>query len=150
MNLERRLGTIQARLNLGVALLLAMLLLLAGYVTYESYRISSVYLERQQQAGDFNQYAEQVEIDLLNVETGKRGYLLDSEEDFLEPFEAGQQAFEEDLAEARRINAQEGGDIVDPEILDEMEAQYEVILALFEEQIAARREGHQPTEPWTV
>jgi CHASE3 domain sensor protein len=123
-----------------------MLLLLAGLVTYESYKISSNYLERQQQAGDLAQYAEQVEIDLLNMETGKRGYLLNGEEEFLEPFQLGQQDFEEDLDEARRINTRGGGNIVDPGTLDEIEAQYEVILPLFEEQIAAKREGNTDPE----
>ncbi|MCA1718874.1 MAG: PAS domain S-box protein, partial [Actinobacteria bacterium] len=146
MNLRRKLGTIQARLNLGFALLLTMLLLLAGVVTYESYQISSDYLERQQQAGELVQYAGQVEVDLLNMETGKRGYLLNGEEEFLEPFELGQQNFEESLEESRRINAQGDGDVVDPGTLDEIEAQYEVILALFEEQIAARREETTDSE----
>src|SRR5215210_512077 len=146
MNLRRKLGTIQARLNLGFALLLLMLLLLASVVTYESYRISSDYLERQQQAGDLVQYAGQVEIDLLNMETGKRGFMLNNEEEFLEPFELGQQNFEEGLEESRQINTRGGGDIVDPATLDELEAQYEVILALFEEQIAARREGTTDSE----
>src|SRR5215210_5961708 len=146
MNLRRKLGTIQARLNLGFALLLLMLLLLASVVTYESYRISSDYLERQQQAGDLVQYAGQVEIDLLNMETGKRGFMLNNEEEFLEPFELGQQNFEESLEESRQINTRGGGDIVDPATLDELEAQYEVILALFEEQIAARREGTTDSE----
>jgi PAS domain S-box-containing protein len=146
VNLRRRLDTIQARLNLGFALLLTMLLLLAGIVAYESYEISSVYLVRQQQAGDLVQYASQVEIDLLNMETGKRGYLLNGEEEFLEPFETGRQDFEANLEEARRTNTQGGGDIVDPGTLDEIEAQYEVILALFEDQIAARREGSTDPE----
>lgn len=101
MSLKRKLKTIQARLNLGFALLLAMLLLLAGLVTSESYKISSNYLEHQQQAGDLAQYAEQVEIDLLNIETGKRGYLLEGEEEFLQPFEVGKQDFERNLEEAR-------------------------------------------------
>ncbi|MEJ7873260.1 MAG: PAS domain S-box protein, partial [Rubrobacteraceae bacterium] len=146
MNLRRKSGTIQARLTLGFALLLAMLLLLAGVVTYESYTISSVYEERQRQASDLVQYSERVKIDLLNMETGKRGYLLDGEEEFLEPFEVGQQDFEEDLEEVRRINARGDEDIVDPGTLDEIEAQYEVVLALFEEQIAARREGNTGSE----
>ncbi len=120
MNLKRKLGTLQARLTLGFALLLAMILLLAGVITYESYVISSVYQERQRQAGDLVQYADQVEIDLLNMETGKRGYLLDGEEEFLEPFELGQQDFEEDLEEARRINARGDEDIVDPGTVDEI------------------------------
>lgn len=37
---------------MGFALLLAMLLLLAGVVTYESHQISAVYLERQEQAAN--------------------------------------------------------------------------------------------------
>jgi two-component system sensor histidine kinase/response regulator len=146
MNLRRKLGTLQARLTLGFALLLAMILLLAGVITYESYVISSVYEERQRQAGDLVQYADQVEIDLLNMETGKRGYLLDGEREFLEPFEIGRQDFKEDLEEARRINARGDEDIVDPRTLDEIEAQYEVILALFEEQIAARRDGSMDSD----
>lgn len=146
MNLRRKLGTLQARLTLGFALLLAMLLLLSGVITYESYVISSVYEKRQRQAGDLVQSADQVEIDLLNMETGKRGYLLDGEEEFLEPFEIGQQDFEEDLEEARRINARGDEYIVDPGTMDEIEGQYEVLLALFEEQIAARRGGSTDSE----
>lgn len=85
MRLGERLGTIRARLNLAFALLLAMILLLAGLVAYESYRISAINLERQAQASDLRQRVDALETDLLNMETGKRGYLLDGEEEFLEP-----------------------------------------------------------------
>ena len=143
--LKGKLGTVRARLTLGFALLLAMILLLAGFVTFESYRVSQVRLERQAQAADLFQFAEELESDLLNIETGKRGFLLNGAESFLEPYDTGRRDFERDLEAAREINAQnEGG--VDTRTLDEVEAQYRDILDLFEEQIAARRAGETSPE----
>lgn len=142
MNLKEKLGTVEARLYLIFILLLALLLLLAGVVSYESYRVSSTTLVRQQQANDILQQSEQLEIDLLNLETGKRGYLLNGEERFLEPYDLGRQQFEEDLRETRRINESAGRDLIDPSTLDELESRYQAILDLFEEQISARREGN--------
>ena len=143
--MKGKLGTVRARLTLGFALLLAMILLLAGFVTFESYRVSQVRLERQAQAADLFQFAEELESDLLNIETGKRGFLLNGAESFLEPYDTGRRDFERDLEAAREINAQnEGG--VDTRTLDEIEAQYRDILDLFEEQIAARRAGETSPE----
>jgi methyl-accepting chemotaxis protein len=142
MNLKEKLGTVEVRLYLIFILLLALLLLLAGVVSYESYRVSSTTLVRQQQANDILQQSEQLEIDLLNLETGKRGYLLNGEERFLEPYDLGRQQFEKDLRETRRVNASAGKELIDPETLDELESRYQAILNLFEEQIATRREGN--------
>ncbi len=145
MNLKEKLGTVEARLYLIFILLLALLLLLSGVITYESYRVSSTTLVRQQQAVDVLVKSEQLEIDLLNLETGKRGYLLNGEEGFLEPYDLGRRQFEEDLRETRRINESAGEELIDPATLDELESRYQAILDLFEEQIAARREGN--TDP---
>lgn len=143
--MKGKLGTVRARLTLGFALLLAMILLLAGFVTFESYRVSQVRLERQAQAADLFQFAEELESDLLNIETGKRGFLLNGAESFLEPYDTGRRDFERDLEAAREINAQNEGS-VDTRTLDEIEAQYRDILDLFEEQIAARRAGETSPE----
>ena len=141
MNLGRMMDTARSRLNLGYALLLGMILLLAAVVAYESYRISAVYLDRQKQAADLVQSADRLEIDLLNMETGKRGYLLDGEQEFLEPYRMGQDDFERDIKQAREINSQEDDPIIDPRLLRNLETQYETLSGLFEEQIAARGEG---------
>ena len=98
MGFKGALSTVRARLYLGFALLLAMILLLAGVVAYESYRIAEVNLERQQWASDTHQRVDDLEIDLLNMETGKRGYLLNGEESFLEPYEQGRRDFEGEIA----------------------------------------------------
>ena len=139
------LNTVRARLYLGFALLLAMILLLAGVVAYESYRISAVNLEYQERAVDLHQRVDDFEIGLLNMETGKRGFLLNGQEVFLEPYERGRRDFEEELEEARQINAA-GREVLDPRTLDELEAQYETIVDLFEEQIATRRGGETSPE----
>ena len=91
------MDTARSRLNLGYALLLGMVLLLVVVVAYESYRISSAYLERQQRAGDLLESTDRLEVDLLNMETGKRGYLLGGRQEFLEPYRLGRQVFERDL-----------------------------------------------------
>ena len=100
MSFKGALSTVRGRLYLGFALLLAMILLLAGVVAYESYRIAEVNLERQKQASELHQRVDDLEIDLLNMETGKRGYLLNGEESFLEPYERGRRDFEGELEEA--------------------------------------------------
>ncbi|MBA3795155.1 MAG: CHASE3 domain-containing protein, partial [Rubrobacter sp.] len=133
--LKDALSTVRARLYLGFALLLAMILLLAGVVAYESYRIAEVNLERQERASDMHQRVDDLEIDLLNMETGKRGYLLNGEESFLEPYEQGRRDFEGELEEAREINAAADTEVLDPRTLNELEAQYRVVLDLFEQQI---------------
>src|ERR687893_2452177 len=107
------LSTVRARLYLGFALLLAMILLLAGVVAYESYKIAAVNLERQERAVDLHQRVDDLEIDLLNMETGKRGYLLNGEESFLEPYEQGRRAFESEIRAAREINAPAKGVVLE-------------------------------------
>src|SRR5918998_3960326 len=109
MDLRSALSTVRGRLYLGFALLLAMILLLAGVVAYESYRIAEVNLERQERAGDLHQRVDDLEIDLLNMETGKRGYLLNGEESFLEPYEQGRRGFGGQLRAARGVNAEADG-----------------------------------------
>ena len=145
MKLREKLRTVRARLYLALALLLAMILLLAGVVAYESYKISAINLERQVQAGNLYQVTKDLEVDLLNMETGKRGFLLDGEERFLDPYKMGRKNFEDDLETARSINGRSGGEIVDPRVLDELEAQQGVISDLFRRQIEVRRGGE--TDP---
>ena len=140
------MSTVRGRLYLGFALLLAMILLLAGVVAYESYRISEVNLERQVQSADLHQRVDDLEIDLLNMETGKRGFLLNGDESFLEPYEQGRREFEGQLQDARRINAAADGEVLDPSTLDELGAQYRVVLDLFGQQIATRRTGETSPE----
>src|SRR5918997_2308912 len=146
MGLRSALSTVRGRLYLGFALLLAMILLLAGVVAYESYRISEVNLVRQVQSADLHQRVDDLEIDLLNMETGKRGFLLNGDESFLEPYEQGRREFEGQLQDARRINAAADGEVLDPSTLDELEAQYRVVLDLFGQQIATRRTGETSPE----
>jgi two-component system, sensor histidine kinase and response regulator len=141
MNFGRKADTARSRLNLGYVLLLGMLLLLVVVVAYESYRISEVYLERQAEAADILQLADDLEVNILNMETGKRGYLLSGQQDFLEPYRQGREDFERDIEKAREINARRGDYVVDPETLERLEASYENIRDLFEEQIELRSSG---------
>ena len=76
MSFRGALSTVRARLYLGFALLLAMILLPASVVAYESYRIAEVNLERQVRAADLHQRVDDLQIDPLNMETGKRGSVL--------------------------------------------------------------------------
>ncbi len=125
--------------------MLAMLLLLAGTVSYESYRISSVQLERQRQAADLVRYSDRLQIDLLNMETGKRGYLLSGEESFLEPYLEARRSFQGDMEQIRRLDRRDAAE-VDTAALNELQSQYDTILGLFEEQIADRRGGATNSE----
>src|SRR3712207_897526 len=146
MGFKGAMSTVRGRLYLGFALLLAMILLLAGVVAYESYRIAEVNLERQERAGDLHQRVDDLEIDLLNMETGKRGFLLNGDESFLEPYEQGRRDFEREISEARRANAATNGEVLDSRTLEELEAQYRVVLDLFGQQIATRRAGETSPE----
>ncbi len=141
MSLRQKLNTAETRLNVGFALLLAMLLLLAGVVTYESHQISSVNLARQQQAANLYQYADKLEIDLLNMETGKRGYLLNRDESFLEPYKTGQNNFEKDFLAAQKQNTLNGVTLIDPQVFDQLHSRYEDISNLFQKQIDTARNG---------
>lgn len=138
---KKILDTAHARLNLTFALLLAMLLVLAGAVLYGSYEISADHLPRQRQAGDLLTYTDRLEIDLLNIETGKRGYLLTGDKKFLQPYTSGTRRFAADMEKVRQINTRGGRTVVDPELLQSLENKYGGIHALFERQIEARRNG---------
>jgi CHASE3 domain sensor protein len=48
------------------------------------------------------EYGNSLLTSLINMETGLRGYLIAGEENFLEPFEQGQQVFTEVLAKAKQ------------------------------------------------
>lgn len=145
MTLRQRLGRIKdtagGRLTLAFGILTAMLVLLAAFVAYESYRVYSVNLERQRVAGDIARYAGWLEIDLLIMETGKRGYLLTGNEDFLAPYERGREEFQQDLEETRELSRLEDQTYVRPGVLDDLQSDYQDLDSLFEEQIQARREG---------
>lgn len=138
---KKILDTAQARLNLTFALLLAMLLVLAGAVLYGSYGISTDHLPRQRQEGDMLTYTDRLEIDLLNIETGKRGYLLTGDKKFLQPYTLGTRRFASDMEKVRQINTRGGRTLVDPELLQSLESKYRGVHALFERQIKSRRGG---------
>ena len=141
MNLRQKMNTAEARLNVGFALLLAMLLLLAGVVIYESHQISATYLDRQEQAANLYQYADKLEIDLLDMETGKRGYLLNRDERFLQPYNMGRSNFEEDFRAARKQNTLNGITLIDLRTFDQLQSRYEDISNLFQQQISTARGG---------
>jgi CHASE3 domain sensor protein len=54
-------------------------------------------IDRQQHAGAVYADARTVLIDLLNAETGQRGYVVTGDEAYLEPYERGSAAVQEDL-----------------------------------------------------
>ena len=144
LNFNKGIKTAQGRLNLGYGKLLAMLLLLVVVVVYVSHSISSDYLQRQQRAGDLAQKTVQLESALLNMETGKRGFLLSGEDSFLRPYREGREEFERAFQEIRRLDARSGigqDRLLDTGTLDSLQGQYEGIVAFFEQQIRTRRQG---------
>ncbi len=140
----------RTRLSLAFLLLLLLELLLVGFVIFESYKVFSVDLERQQRATDIYEEVQQLKVDLLNIETGKRGYLLSRNDSFLEPYRTGRFRFENDLQHLRDLNALSnssgrdgGGSVIPPEDIDRLEDRYATILGLFKRQIELRSQGVQ-------
>ncbi len=140
MNFRDRLGTIESRLNLGYALLLGMLLLLASLSVYQLYLITSDYLDSQQRATDVYEASESVETDLLDMQNGKRGYTATGDEALLKSYQQGLERYPVNLEEMRDINSQ-GDEILDPQTINTLEANIESVNTLFEEQIDLRRAG---------
>jgi PAS domain S-box-containing protein len=68
---------------------------------------------------------EQTLVQALNVQTGSRGYALSGDRRFLEPFNTGIAAIDENLAAARQLTA---NDALMQEWLDELDTQVERLL----------------------
>ncbi len=79
---------------------------------------------------------------LDDVETGTRGFLLTGEKPFLEPYEKGQRSVTEDLAQLRRLTAD---DPSQRKRLDRLEEQADRRIALASVLIAERQAGNMPT-----
>ncbi|MDP9425295.1 MAG: CHASE3 domain-containing protein [Actinomycetota bacterium] len=145
LNPRSKYNTVKVWLSLSLGALVGMLLLTSLTIFYESYAVSSYYLKRQEQTSDLAQDATRLEAALLNMETGKRGFLLSANDSFLRPYEDGRRQFEELLDHARRLEEQSGNELVDPQIFDALREEYEGIVTFFEQQIEERREGE--TDP---
>ncbi|AHY45891.1 PAS domain S-box protein [Rubrobacter radiotolerans] len=134
----------QTRLDAAFGLLLALVLLLIGFVVVESYRVYSVDLQRQQGSAAVYGSVQQLREDLLNIETGKRGYLLSGNDSFLDPYRMGREGFTQHFAELGRLNAEY--DIVEPGDLRTLETQKDRVVNISETQIALRSQGEVDPE----
>ncbi len=75
------------------------------------------------------------------METGKRGYLLNHDDSFLEPYNMGRSNFEDDFRAAQRQNTLNGVTLIDTGSFDELQSRYEGISKLFQNQISSARDG---------
>ena len=93
---------IAQRLTLAFAAVIAVFLLVAGGALYSAAKLAqaeklNIHTYQMLSSGDA------LTEDMVNMETGARGYLLAAEDRFLAPWTAGQQSFEKDWKEAKEL-----------------------------------------------
>ncbi|MDQ6951348.1 MAG: response regulator [Mariprofundales bacterium] len=92
---------VQQKILLPMALALLMVVLLSG-VFLERIKEEHAVIERIQHSERLLNALRQLREDLLNIETGERGFLLTGKLSFLEPYQMGREHFRLDLEDARR------------------------------------------------
>ncbi len=111
--------------------------LCGGYV---SYRYNLLLNETRQMVDHSLEVAGGIDslmLDLQNLETGQRGYLITGEEDYLQPFQSARQRFATDLASLRQLTADNPSQIAS---IDRIAALIPTKLDELEKTIRVRRE----------
>ncbi|UXY13952.1 methyl-accepting chemotaxis protein [Chitiniphilus purpureus] len=94
--------TIAKKLTLGFACVISLLLLLAGFSYLNVTRLTNTVnwnIHTYEVITEANALLEQ----MLNLQTGSRGFLLTGDEDFLQPFQLGKVAFVEHYGRLRKL-----------------------------------------------
>ncbi len=96
--------TISFRLALSAALNLLLVAMLIGFAYWASVRTDAASSERRD-ARTINIQVNQILTDLLNAETGQRGFILTGSESYLEPFRDGTEMLDLHLSELKSMVA---------------------------------------------
>ncbi|MES2918988.1 MAG: methyl-accepting chemotaxis protein [Pseudomonadota bacterium] len=83
-------------------------------------------------------------IDMINIQTGARGFVISGQEDYLEPYKAGKEAFERSFAEARRLTADNPAQ---QQRLEKMLQHHREFMEIEEEMLSLRREVNSGKVP---
>ena len=82
-----------------------LLLILIGGGTYQSFRHTQTLLALENHTQEALLVLQKLQISLVNIETGVRGYVLSGDESFLEPYNNGVKQFQENLDKLRYLTA---------------------------------------------
>jgi methyl-accepting chemotaxis protein len=126
---------IARRLTLAFAAVIAVFLLVAGGALYSASRLAqaeqlNIHTYKMLSIGDA------LTEDMVNMETGARGYLLAGEERFLAPWAAGRQGFERDWKDAKQLTHNPA----QLKRLDEMMLQHQIFEAAEESLMLLRKD----------
>ena len=126
---------IAQRLTLAFAAVIAVFLLVAVAALYSASRLAqaeslNIHTYKMLSIGDA------LTEDMVNMETGARGYLLGGEERFLAPWTEGQQSFDKDWKEAKELTHNP----LQQNRLDEMMVRHQAFKAVEESLIQMRKE----------
>ncbi len=126
---------IAQRLTLAFAAVIAVFLLVAGAALYSASTLAhaenqNIHTYKMLSIGDA------LTEDMVNMETGARGYLLAGEDRYLAPWKEGQQGFDKDWKEAKELTHNPGQE----KRLDEIMGRHQAFTAAEESLIQLRRE----------
>lgn len=111
--------------------------LFGGYITYRYNLLLDQTRQMVQHSLEVSGGIDDLMLDLQDLETGQRGYLITGEEDYLEPFQSARQRFETDLASLRKLVGDNESQIAGT---DRIAALMRAKLDELEETIRVRRE----------
>jgi len=111
--------------------------LCGGYITYRYNLLLNQTQQMVQHSLEVSAGIDDLMLDLQDLETGQRGYLITGEEDYLAPFNSARQRFETDLAKLRKLVGDNESQIAGT---DRIAALMRAKLDELEETIRVRRE----------
>ncbi len=88
-----------------IFILALLLLALIGVGVYQSFRDTQTLLALENHTQESLLVLQKLQISLVNIETGVRGYVLSGDESFLEPYNKGTKQFQENLDQLRQLTA---------------------------------------------
>ena len=77
--------------------------LFGGYITYRYNLLLTETRQMVQHSLEVSGGIDHLMLDLEDLETGQRGYLITGAEDYLQPFQSARQRFDTDLASLRKL-----------------------------------------------
>lgn len=127
------------KITFSFSLIILFILSIVGVIWFQLETIKSETEEIVNDAIPLSNAANNILTELVNQETGVRGYLVTEDEAFLEPYYSGQAEIEENLA---IINDHLDGHPIMASLIEEAKPKIDDIQTFFESEIALVKQGN--------
>ena len=103
MAAKRAIRRLFSWLTVLTAVPVVLAVLFGGYITYRYNLVLNQTRQMVQHSLEVSGGIDDLMLDLEDLETGQRGYLITGDEDYLQPFQSARRRFETDLASLQKL-----------------------------------------------